>query len=282
MAAGTGGRKAESAEAIRVEAEKAARRKAWKIAGFRPRQHLMLPTKKGVFHMKKFLALLMILTLAVNACAMAEEAAATVYVTISDDTGALVLAREAVAVTDLDTDGALTINDALIAAHAAHHADGAAGYESASSEYGLSLYRLWGVDNGGSYGYCLNQASAWSLLDPVAEGDHVQAYVYTDLMTWSDTYSYFATGTMEAAAGTEITLQLNAAGYDEAWNPVTLPVAGATLTVNGQPTAAVTDDSGCAALILDESGVYVISAVSDTMTLVPPVCIVTVTAAESN
>ena len=226
--------------------------------------------------MKKFLSLLLVVWMLVSLTASA-EAAPTVYVSISDDTGALVLAYVPVALTDADGDGALTICDALMLAHAAHHPEGAEAFLAEQSEWGLSLYKLWGVENGGSYGYMLNDASAMSLLDAVKDGDHVKAYAFTDLTAFSDTYAYFTAPVAAAAVNSEITLTLNAAGYDEAWNPVTLPVEGATLTVNGEKTDVVTDENGNAVLTLAEAGTYTVSAVSETMTLVPPVCIVTVT-----
>lgn len=226
--------------------------------------------------MKKFLSLLLAVWMLVSLTASA-EAAPTVYVSISTDTGALVLAYVPVALTDADGDGALTICDALMLAHAAHHPEGAEAFLAEQTEWGLSLYKLWGVENGGSYGYMLNDASTWSLVDPVKDGDHVKAYVYTDVTTFSDTYAYFTAPVAAAAVNTEITLTLNAAGYDANWAPVTLPVAGAVLTVNGEKTEIVTDENGNAVLTLAEAGTYTVSAVSETMTLVPPVCIVTVT-----
>ena len=226
--------------------------------------------------MKKFLSLLLAVWMLVSLTASA-EAAPTVFVSISDDTGALVLAYVPVALTDADGDGALTICDALMLAHAAHHPEGAEAFLAEQTEWGLSLYKLWGVENGGSYGYMLNDASAWSLVDPVKDGDHVKAYAFTDLTAFSDTYCYFTAPVAAAAVNSEITLTLNAAGYDANWAPVTLPVAGAVLTVNGEKTEIVTDENGNAVLTLAEAGTYTVRAVSDTMTLVPPVCIVTVT-----
>ena len=226
--------------------------------------------------MKKFLSLLLAMLMLVSLTAFAEEAPA-VYVSLSDDAGALVLAYAPVALTDVDGDGALTICDALMAAHIAYYPDGAAGFLAEDTEWGKSLYVLWGVDNGGSYGYCLNDASAWSLVDPIKAGDHVKAYAYTDLVAWSDTYAYFTAPVAAAAVNAEVALSLSANGYDEAWNPVTLSVSGAVLTVNGEKTEVVTDENGNAVLTFAEAGVYTVSAVSDTMTLVPPVCIVTVT-----
>lgn len=226
--------------------------------------------------MKKFLSLLLTMLMLVSLTASA-EAAPTVYVSISDDAGALVLAYAPVALTDADGDGALTICDALMLAHEVYCPEGAEGFLAEDTEWGKSLYVLWGVDNGGSYGYCLNDASAWSLVDPVKDGDHVKAYVYTDVMAFSDTYAYFNAPVATAAVNAEVALTLSAAGYDEAWNPVTLAVVGATITVNGEKTEVVTDETGAAVLTFAAAGTYTVSAVSETMTLVPPVCIVTVT-----
>ena len=206
---------------------------------------------------------------------------ATVLVTIADASGKLVLAMEAVTVTDIDADGALTINDALYCAHETYYDGGAAaGYASAMSDYGLSLAKLWGTENGGSYGYYVNDVAAWGLADPIADNDRVNAFVYTDLTAWSDTYCYFDVVTMDAKAGDTLTLTLSAAGYDADWNPVTLPVAGATITLNGEKTDAVTDENGKATVTLSGEGTLILSAVSDTQTLVPPVCLVTLPAAE--
>lgn len=226
--------------------------------------------------MKKFLSVLLMLVMLLP-CAAFAEAAPTVYVSISDDAGALVLAYAPVQVSDLDADGALTICDALAAAHAAAHPDGADAFLAENTEWGKSLYRLWGVENGGSYGYMLNDISPLSLLDPVQAGDHVKAYAFTDLTAWSDTYCYFAASVAAVAANEELSLTLFAAGYDANWAPVILPVAGAALTVNGEKTESITDENGQAVLTFAAAGTYVISAVSDQMTLVPPVCIVTVT-----
>jgi len=224
--------------------------------------------------MKKLISLLLVLmTLAVPALA---EQAPSVYVSITDDTGALVLAYAPVAVTDTDSDDLLTIHDALLCAHAAHHQQGADAYAASLTDFGMSMNKLWNVENGGSYGYYLNDASAWSLLDPVTEGDHVKAYCFTDLAAFSDTYAFFAAPALTVKAGETIELTLSAAAFDANWAPITIPVEGATITVNGETVDALTNAEGKASLTLGENGVYTISAVSDTMTLVAPVCIITV------
>ena len=226
--------------------------------------------------MKKFLSVLLALAMLVSLAAFAEEAP-TVYVSISDDTGTLTLAYAPVALLDKDGDGALTICDALMEAHAAYYPDGAAGFLAEESQWGLSMYRLWGVENGGSYGYCVNDASAMSLVDPIQPGDHIKAYAFTDLTNYSDTYAYFTAPVAAAAVNADVSLTLSASGYDANWAPITLPVAGATLTVNGEKTEIITDENGNAVMTFTAPGVYTLSAVSETMTLVPPVCIVMVT-----
>ena len=155
----------------------------------------------------------------------------------------------------------------------------AAGYASGETEYGLSLNKLWGVENGGSYGYCVNNKSAMSLADTISDGDYVSAYCYSDLTAWSDVYSWFDIDTTEITVGGELALALSYAGFDENWNPVTLFAADAVITMNGEKTSYTTDAQGKVTIVFDKPGEYVLSAVSDSQTLVPPVCRVTVSAA---
>lgn len=194
---------------------------------------------------------------------------AEVYVTISDS-GSLALAQEKITVTDIDSDGALTINDAITIAHDLH-CEG--GFASEQTEYGLSMTKLWGNDCG-SYGYYVNNVSAMSLADPVADGDFISAYSFSDLEAWSDAYCFFDMNMAETTG--ELALTLSYAGYDENWNPVTLPVSGAVITIDGETTDTVTDAEGKVTVSIENSGVHIISAVSDTQILVPPVCRVTV------
>lgn len=218
--------------------------------------------------MKKMMSLMLALLLA--ACmmpALAEETAPVVYVTIAN--GTPVLAGLAVEVTDTDEDGVLTIADALYLAHEAAFEGGAAeGFACEQTEYGLSMTRLWGVDNGGAFGYYVNDAMAMSLADPLSDGDVISAYVYTDTETWSDVYTFFDVKRVSAG---EVTLTLSGMGFDESYAPVVTPLAGAELTVNGEKTGVVTDENGQATVTVQEGDV--ISAVSDTMTLVPPCCV---------
>ena len=228
--------------------------------------------------MKKALSLLISLLLACG-CALAESP--LVSVTISDGQGNIVMANAEIELTNADGDGALTVYDALFAAHETGFDGGAAaGFAAEDQGYGLSITRLWGEENGGSYGYCVNDASAYSLADPLADGDNLHAYVYTDLEAWSDTYCYFDAPAVAAAPGEAVALTLTALTYDADWNAVPVPVEGATILIDGAESDAVTAADGTVSLSFESAGSYLISARSADLTLVPPVCTVTVAEAE--
>ena len=203
---------------------------------------------------------------------------AVITVTVSDGQGTPVLACEQIRVSDIDGDGVLTVNDALYCAHEAKYAGGAAaGYGTAQTQYGLSLTKLWGETNGVG-GYCLNNTSCMSLVDPVKTGDYLAAYVYTDTVMWSDQYSYFDYSLLEAEAGMSITLTLTALGYDENFMPVSAPVEGAIITIDGADTAYRTDAEGKVTLPMTAMGAFLVSARSEASPIVPPVCHVVVSA----
>ncbi|MBQ9408806.1 MAG: hypothetical protein IJU28_05385 [Clostridia bacterium] len=220
--------------------------------------------------MKKFAVLTLILALSLCLCfATAENEGTTVYVTISD--GDLEVVRYAVTLSDTDGDEKLTINDALYLAHEAAFEGGAeAGYATAETQYGLSLSKLWGIENGGSYGYYVNNVGAYSPADELKDGDELVAFVYTDLATWSDSFCYFDKTETEAG---EVTLKLSMVGWDANFMPVELPVAGATITIDGEATEYVTGEDGTVTFTVADTATL-ISASSETLTLVPPVCVV--------
>ena len=239
---------------------------------------------KGKLKMKRtIISISIMLIMAICLCVpafAAEESGMVVYVTIAD--GELCLASAAVEVSDVDGDENLTINDALFAAHETYYKGGAEkGYESFDGDYGLAISKLWGNESGTGYGYYVNDYSAFSLADPVAKGDRITAFVYTDTVAYSDTYCFFNSAAITADKGETVELTLSAAGYDENWNPVTLPVAGAKITFNGEETEFVTDENGKVNVTFEGKKDVLISAVSDSAVLVPPVCVAEVAGADS-
>lgn len=229
--------------------------------------------------MKKTIAITAAFLLSCSAMSISAVAAekTEVYVTIADKDGGLPVAQEKIEITDTDGDGQLTISDALYVAHEKFYNGGAAaGYTASEGSLGLWITKLWGTENGGSYGYYVNNVSAMSIEDTVKDGDYVSAYVFRDLTGWSDSYCWFDVQSTEAEQGDEVSLTLYRASFDEDWNAVTLPVEGASITVNGSASGSVTDAEGKAKVKLESAGRNVISATSDSLVLVPPVCIANV------
>lgn len=215
--------------------------------------------------MKKLVCTLLALALLCGA-ALAD----TVYVTITDGNGEFRLAHAATEVSDVDGDGELTVYDALYCAHEQYYEGGAAaGFAAETTDYGISLTKLWGIDNGGSFGYYVNDNACQNLADLAGDGSHVQAYAFRDLENWSDTFSYFQQGEGDA-------LTLIMQGHDADWNVVETPVAGAKITIDGQATDLVTDESGSATVSIAEPGTHIVSATYDGAVLVPPILVINV------
>lgn len=238
---------------------------------------------------KKFTAMLLSAAIlgttglfAVTAFAEGETASIPVRVTICDE-GKLALACKTVQVADLDSDGKYTVDEALYAAHEAYYEGGAAaGYASGQSDWGLSLKKLWGVANGGSYGYYVNNIASNGLADEVHANDYINAFSYTDAATCPDRYCYFDVNEItDAKQGDEKTLKLMISTYDENWSPVTLPAKNAVITVNGEKTSYQTDENGSVTVKFDKAGDLILSATSDTDILVPAALCVAVAAAET-
>lgn len=213
---------------------------------------------------------------AIPFCVFAESAdSCDVYVTITNGEHKIVM--EEVTVTDTDGDGALTVSDALYNAHEEFYDGGAeAGYATEMTKWGLSLMKLWGVANGGSYGYYLNNQMCWSLTDTVADGDYLSAFVFTDTRTFSDAYSFFDANTLDIALGSDFDVTLSKMTFSADGVAAAVPVAGAVITIDGEATDIKTDANGKATIPTSKAGSFVISAASATETLVPPAMIVNV------
>lgn len=201
------------------------------------------------------------------AATAAERPAPTeVYVTISDR-GTIAAALKEITVKDEDEDLMLTVNDALIAAHDELFEGGAKeGYATEYTQYGLSITKLWGEKNNGSFGYYVNHDFVYSLTTELKKGDVVAAYSYKDAATYSDVYTFFTVVNEKKER-----YQLNAITFDSNFEPVAVPVANAVITVDGKETKIKTDENGEFTLPKEKPGKYLLSAVSDEQIIVPPV-----------
>ena len=229
--------------------------------------------------MKKIFAVLLVMVLVLSmgvVCAHAVDSA-KVYVTVADDKGELAAAAEELTVIDVNNDDKLTVYDVIYCAHEAFYEGGAAaGFATEVTQWGLSITKMWGVSNGGSYGYMINNVMASGMDDPVKADDYVAMYVFTEPVKLLDKYSYFDRYKEDVEAG-EVTLTLTKLDFDKDWNTLQLPVEGATITVDGEAIDAQTDADGKVTFTLDVNGKHLVSAKAEGQVLVPPVYVATVT-----
>lgn len=202
------------------------------------------------------------------------EETAHVYVSVADAGGNTALAYQELPLQDADGDGALTVHDALLAAHDAHFDGGAAaGYAFEQTENGRIATMLWGESDGG-FGIYVNHAPADDLLAPMQDGDLLYAFVCGD--PEDALYCYFDLSTASVGDGESLTLSLMTAGSGEEGQPV----SDAVICIDGKDTAFRTDEEGNVTLQFDGTGSCVVSARKEGVTLVPPVCAVSVSAEE--
>jgi len=206
----------------------------------------------------------------------------TVYVSVSLK-GDLVVRQQSVTVTDIDADGAFTINDALYCTHEKYYKGGAAeGFAADEGQWGLYITKLWG-DTSGNFGFYVNNTMAMGLADPVSDKDYLTAWVYKEYIynpedgtTVSDNYTAFNKNVISLKKGEAKKLTLNYYEFDENWALVPKPYKNAVITIGGQPTEINTGKKGKFTLQFNKSGSYFISAVSesDDFVIVPPTMVV--------
>lgn len=232
--------------------------------------------------MKKTISILVVTVLLAAAFGVSVFAADTVNVTVTiwDRNGSAAVALEALSVTDTDNDNKLSVGDVLSAAHDKWYNGGsAAGYACEETEFGLSMTMLWG-DSSGSYGYYVNNQMAMSLADEVKDGDYIAAFVYTDKKNLSDTYSFIEFCPDKSASGQNCFIA-QYIGWDENWNPVTNPVVGANVFIDGKDSGMLTDENGYIHLSLDEVGEHIITIGSQETPYACGICRFSVNAAEN-
>lgn len=213
--------------------------------------------------MKKLFAILIsIILIASFTLPISAKDVTKVYVSIADGSGTLQLIQKEVVLTDTDNDGALTINDAFYLAHEQNYKGGAsAGYATATTTWGESLTKLWGVDNGGWYVYYVNNAAAMGLAQPLNDGDYLEAFCFTDLTNGSDVYSYFTDKSLDKTSDEEFEVTLKKEEIDyTTWASSMVPAGNATITIDGVATDYVTDANGVAKIKISKNGEHIVSA----------------------
>ncbi len=179
------------------------------------------------------------------------------------------------------------INGALYAVHENYHADGVSAYGTSLGDYGLYLSMLWG-DTSGNFGYQVNGGTETvsGLTHGLDDGDVVDVYIYGG--NYNDgtleSYSRFAT-IPTATAGEAVTVTLEQAGYDASYNSIFSPCTDATIYIDGEETAYITDTNGQANITFATAGDHWLTAKKDANNdnitdIVAPYAAVTVAAAD--
>lgn len=167
-----------------------------------------------------------------------------------------------VTVTDVNSDGILTYDEALVALHEAYCPDGYA-------LNGNSVRKLWGSEVTAPIvaknDKVLEKAVNWKT-STVAEGDKLYAASIKDTVDYSDCLSYFDKKEVTVDAGKEFTLTLKAAGeYFSGSNysalyAYSIPVGtwenGSFKAITGAKTAA----NGTVTLSFAKAGTYIVTA----------------------
>lgn len=220
-----------------------------------------------------------------------------VLATTSDGEAAIGLP---VTVTDRNSDGILTYDEALVALHETYCPGG---YEIVKG----FVQKLWDVttEPKGSYYFLKNNvALSKGVADKtstVAQGDKLYCCVFIDEKNYSDAICYFTQTEVAAQAGKAFTLNLQGGSSMAVggYNPGNLAGAQVGIWKDGKFTAidgAVTDKNGNVSLTLNKAGTYIISASGEIQTqianwgggdgtqvitvnapLTAPYCVVTVT-----
>lgn len=220
-----------------------------------------------------------------------------VLATTSDGQAAIELP---VTVTDRNSDGILTYDEALVALHETYCPGG---YELS----GTMVHNLWNVqtDPKGSYYFLKNNVDPHlgvaDKSNVVTQGDKLYCCVFTDEKNYSDAICYFTQTEVAAQAGKAFTLNLQGGSSMAVggYNPGNLAGAQVGIWKDGKFTAidgVVTDKNGNVTLTLNKAGTYIISASGEVQTqiadwgtgdgtqvitvnapLTAPYCVVTVT-----
>lgn len=167
-----------------------------------------------------------------------------------------------------------TLNDVFTELHNSCYEGGAeAGYETTALSWGAMITKFFGKSSSAA-GYRNNHAFAMGVEDSVEDGAYIIFFFYQDAINWTDSYVKFDKKDVTAEGGEKVELMLTDDNNE--------PVQGAVITIDGERTNKITDENGKAQLYFSNAGKYIVSAESDAVKLVPPVCTVEITSDYEN
>ena len=232
------------------------------------------------FKMRAFSALLaifMIMTMLPTAFAVSgSDLKATAFLSVSnqgmlaaDNNGAVMAGREVI-VTDINGDGILTYDEALIAAHKMYNSED--GY-LAPNGY---VSKLWGVETTNALFFINNHGLTTGVAaDTISDGDMLVASINKDNIYYSDWYSFFDVTEKNVAVGEEFSLilkgHLGMAFTDEDKTDIALNDISVGLWDNNAFSATEdweTDKDGKVTISFAKEGKYCITAQGVAKTIV--------------
>lgn len=189
-----------------------------------------------------------------------------IFVTIAAE-GEIVLGYQKLTPVDLDSDGDISVKEALISAHEQFFGGGAKeGFSTATGEWGEYISKLWGIENGGAYGYYIDDAPAMTLDDSVPVGSYLYACAYKDAANYSDVYTCFQELTR---SDDSITLIVTMGVFEEDGSFGLSHLSGAKISVDGEETDLVTDEDGIVTVNINTGVSHTFTDSSDTLTIMP-------------
>ena len=224
-------------------------------------------------------------TAAISFC-LSTRTSEDVLVSIADK-GSVELSYAAVNAYDRNNDGSIDIDEVMYATHEQYYEGGAAaGYASATGDYGAYITKLWG-DESGNFGYFVDDKMTMGLGDKVGRGQHVYAYINANSYPNNDAYSYFETPAFDCETYAAASVKLIAQnGYDENWSPkfegydkAQLKAYTADLKTEAEGFKAVSKGNGEYSISFAKAGDYCVAATAENNAIIPAVCKISVRAA---
>jgi len=178
---------------------------------------------------------------------------------------------------DTNDNDYIDVDDVLRTAH--DEAGFSDGYATVNGQWGKAVSKLWGVENGGSYGYAINDEFADSLDDKVNNGDYICAYVFKDTESYTDTYTYFDKTELNLKYyNPTANLKLNKFFFNyESSKTESAPVTVANITtLEDSSIKGTIDNEGNVSITLKPGNTYTVVARNDESNYIPAFCKVTV------
>lgn len=175
------------------------------------------------------------------------------------------MVEKEVTAADINGDGAITYDEALVAAHEEYCEAGADGFAQADAGW---VTKLWGIETGNTL-FCVDNESispSYAKQKAIEDGDALYASVNADNTYYADYMSFFDETDVDAETGEEVTLNIQGflgMGYGDQLIPAPLEGLQIGYWYNGEFVpidGAVTDEKGTATFTPDEDGDYLLTA----------------------